>query len=122
MRAILAEACELGFNDVSGHSADALSADGLGKDDFAHRSRGPLLIDNDGEPDVVAVEVNADEAAVGFGAGSADSRLYGLSVSIVVWDVIGLDFSRLSIDHGVGNGGQFGIKVRDGIIHGDFVI
>ena len=87
------------------------------EDDFADGTGRTLFVDDDGEPDVVAVEVDADVAAIGAAAGNSELLLHCLGVGVVACV---LSFGLSSIAFGFRNSGQIGIKVRDGIIHGDF--
>ena len=79
-----------------------------------------LFVDDDREPDVVAVEVDADVAAVGVASGKSELLLHCLGVCFVALVLSGLSFGLSSIDFSFRNRGQISIEVGDGIIHGDF--
>ena len=121
MRLILAESLNHRLYQVFRQSAvDSLRADGPGEDDLADGTGRTLFVDDDREPDVVAVEVNADVAAIGAAAGKSKLLLHFLGVGVVALVLSGLSFGLSCIVFSFTNSGQINIDVGDGIIHGDF--
>lgn len=121
VRLILAESLKHRLYQVFRQGAvDSLRADGSGEDDLADGAGRTLFVDDDREPDVVAVEVDADVAAVGVASGKSELLLHCLGVCFVALVLSGLSFGLSSIDFSFRNRGQISIEVGDGIIHGDF--
>ena len=121
MRLILAESLKHRLYQVFRQGAvDSLRADGSGEDDLADGAGRTLFVDDDREPDVVAVEVDADVAAIGSAASKSELLLHCLGVGFVALVLSGLGFGLNSIAFNFGNSGQISIDVGDGIIHGDF--